>query len=99
MRTSFIASDAILDRRKKESTDRICVSALSCPSCKSDQLRRSRRRADDGVRRRLFCTAYRCVLCQERSFRLSTGRLLGAAVAAALVMTIALTVAWPAAYG
>ena len=51
------------------------------------------------MRRRLFCKAYRCLLCQERFFRLSTGRLLGAAVAAALVLTIALTVAWPAAYG
>ena len=99
MRTSFIAGDAILDRRKKESTDRICVSALSCPNCKSDLLRRSRRRADDGVRRLLFCKAYRCLLCQARFFRLSTRRLLGAGVAAALVLTIALTVAWPAAYG
>ena len=99
MRTSFIASDAILDRRKKESTDRICVSALNCPSCKSDQIRRSRRRADDGVGRLLFCKAYRCVHCQGRFFRLSIGRLLGAAVAAALVLTVALTVAWPAAYG
>ena len=99
MRTSFIASDARLDRRKKESTDRICVSALNCPSCKSDLLRRSRRRAEDGVPRLLFCKAYRCLLCQERFFRLSTGRLLGAAVAAALVLTIALTFAWPAAYG
>ena len=99
MRTSFIAGDAILDRRKKETTDRICVSALNCPYCKSDLLRRSRRRAEDGVGRLLFCKAYRCLHCQERFFRLSIGRLLGAAVAAALVLTIALTVAWPAAYG
>ena len=49
--------------------------------------------------RLLFCKAYRCLLCEERFFRLSTGRLLGAAVAAALVLTIALTAAWPAAYG
>ena len=99
MRTSFIASDARLDRRKKESTDRICVSALNCPYCKSDQLRRSRRRGDDGVGCRLFCKPYRCLLCQERFFRLSTGRLLGVAVAVALVLTVALSVAWPAAYG
>ena len=89
----------MLDRRETKGTDRICMSALNCPHCQSDLLRRSRRRAEDGLGRLLFCKAYRCLHCQERFFRLSTGRLFSAAVAVALVLTVGLTVAWPAVYG
>ena len=75
--------------------------ALNCQYCKSDHLRRSRRRANDGVGPLLFCKAYRCLACEKRFFRLSIWRLLGAAVTVALVLTIDLaiefvqTLEWP----
>jgi hypothetical protein len=46
------------------------------------------------VGRLLFCKAYRCLECGKRFFRLSKRRLLGAAVTAALVLTVVMAVAW-----
>jgi hypothetical protein len=94
--TSLIAGSAILDwSQTRKATDWIRVFSLICPYCKSDDVRRSHRRAEDGVRRVLFCKAYRCLACQNRFFRPSTWRLFGAAATAALALTIVLTIPWP----
>jgi len=58
-----------------------------CPSCRSDHLRRSRYRPDDGLWRSLFYTTYRCRDCGRRFQRLTSPLLLGIAVASVLSMT------------
>ena len=42
-----------------------------CPACRSDSIRRSHTRRSDGLRRTLFCSAYRCRNCHQRFFRLN----------------------------
>ena len=61
----------------------------ACPSCKSDHLRRSRYRPEDGLWRSLFYTAYRCRDCGRRFQRLTSGLLLGLAVASLFSLTLA----------
>lgn len=58
-----------------------------CPSCQSDDLRRSRHRPEDGLWRSIFYTAYRCRECGRRFQKLTHGPLLGMAVAAAVSLT------------
>ena len=59
----------------------------TCPSCQSDHLRRSRHRPEDGLWRSLFYTAYRCRDCGRRFQRLTSGLLMGVAVAALFSLT------------
>jgi hypothetical protein len=58
-----------------------------CPSCRSTNLRRSRHRPEDGVWRSLFYTAYRCRDCGRRFQQLTSGLLLGAAIASLGALT------------
>lgn len=60
-----------------------------CPSCQSDNLRRSRHRPEDGIWRSLFYTSYRCRQCGRRFQHLNSRLLLGVAVGAVLSATFA----------
>lgn len=60
-----------------------------CPSCQSDNLRRSRHRPEDGIWRSLFYTSYRCRQCGRRFQHLSSRLLLGVTVGAVLSATFA----------
>ena len=60
-----------------------------CPSCQSDNLRRSRHRPDDGIWRSLFYTAYRCRQCGRRFQALSSRLGLGVTVGLVLSATFA----------
>jgi len=65
---------------------------MNCPSCQSDRTRRSRFRPEDGLWRSIFYTAYRCRDCGKRFHKLTRAVLLGATIAAVLVLTF--TAGW-----
>ncbi len=81
-----IADGATQSHRIDSNNERVNVTPR-CPSCKSDNLRRSRHRPDDGLWRSIFYSAYRCRACGRRFQRLTQGLMLGVAIAAAVVLT------------
>lgn len=68
--------------------DRPTAMTLRCPACRSDSVRRSHARADDGLIRSAFFSRYRCRACHRHFYRLATGP----RITIAAVLLIALTV-------
>ena len=63
---------------------------MKCPNCRSERLRRSHHRPQDGLRRSVFYAAYRCRDCRQRFVKLALAPILGLVVAALFVLTLAL---------
>lgn len=63
---------------------------VKCPSCRSDSVRRSHARREDGLLRALFLAAYRCRNCHARFYRIGNGSLLVASLALIVVAAIGL---------
>jgi hypothetical protein len=66
---------------------------MRCPACKSESVRRSRRRPPDGQFRTTFFKAYRCRKCRTRFFRLANAPVVGAVVAASVLAVFGLGIA------
>lgn len=61
------------------------AAAITCPSCRSGEVRHSRWRREEGLLRLLFFSRYRCRDCRARFSRFNVGAM---AVIAVLVLTI-----------
>ena len=66
---------------------------MKCPACKSESVRRSRRRPADGAFRATFFKAYRCRECQNRFWKIANAPLVGAIAAASVLATFVLGIA------
>ena len=66
------------------------AATISCPQCKSAEVRHSRWRRQDGLMRRLLSSAYRCRACRARFWRFDAGNLV---VLVAVVVTLGAAVA------
>lgn len=64
----------------------VATLSMKCPHCRSERLRQSRRRAEDGTWRSLLLTAYRCRDCRRRSQHLAWGRVIGVVSMAGLAI-------------
>ena len=66
---------------------------MKCPACKSESVRRSRRRPADGQFHTTFFKAYRCRKCRTRFWKLANAPLVGAIATASVFTTFVLGVA------
>jgi len=66
---------------------------MKCPACKSESVRRSRRRPADGAFRATFFKAYRCRKCQNRFWKIANAPMVGAIAAASVLATFVLGIA------